>query len=150
MFTSLWDPVFWVSYEFSWLFLGCAWILISSWEQWICASFFSRGTYFCFDFQVQFQVSSTIAVVKGEQVRDSSSYYWCELSVFQWVKCNCGGGRKGFISIFPGSQCVPTMFLLSSKHVSQVLNVFCIALHFYPMCIGKCCPPFTYIIYTSK
>jgi hypothetical protein len=43
---------------------------------------------------------------------------------------------------FPGSQCVPTMFQLSSQWVPIM---FSIAPHFYPICLGKCCPPFTNI-----
>jgi len=54
------------------------------------------------------------------------------------------GPKKGiFFSFFPGSQCVLTMFH-SSSHVfpQHVLHIAC---HFYPICFGKCCPPFTYI-----
>jgi hypothetical protein len=40
-------------------------------------------------------------------------------------------------------------FLSGSQYVPQVLNVFpnmfSIARHFYPLCFGKCCRPFTYI-----
>jgi hypothetical protein len=40
-------------------------------------------------------------------------------------------------------------FLSSFKYVPQVPNVFpnmfSIAPHFYPICFGKCCPPFTYV-----
>jgi hypothetical protein len=56
------------------------------------------------------------------------------------------------------SQCIPTMLYLSSQWVpirfpicsqsSQCvlqLNMFSIAAHFYPICFGKCCPPFTHI-----
>jgi len=68
-----------------------------------------------------------------------------------------GGGEGGnFFSFFLGSQCVPSMFPLSSQwvltcsqYVPQVRNVFpnmfSIAPHFYPICFGTCSPPFTYI-----
>jgi hypothetical protein len=60
------------------------------------------------------------------------------------------GGGKDIFSFFSGSQCVPTMFLLSSTMGShQFLNIFpnmfSIALRYYPICFGKCCSPFTYI-----
>jgi hypothetical protein len=53
-----------------------------------------------------------------------------------------GGGERDFFSIFLASQCVRTMFLSSSQCVP---NIFSIPLHFYPICLGKWCPPFTYI-----
>jgi len=59
-----------------------------------------------------------------------------------------GAGGEGFFSFFPGSQCVPFKFSMGSQYVAQVSNVFpnifSIAPHFYPICFGKCCPPFTY------
>ncbi len=52
------------------------------------------------------------------------------------------GGRKDFFFIFP-------WFPLCSQYVPQVPNVFpnmfSTVPHFYPICIGKCFPPFTYI-----
>jgi hypothetical protein len=52
-------------------------------------------------------------------------------------------------------------FSSGSKYVPQVPNIFpnmsSTTPHFYPICFGKCCPPFTYItwakgeeLYTSK
>ncbi len=48
-------------------------------------------------------------------------------------------------------------FSSGSQYVPQVPNMSSMAPHFYPICFGKCCPPFTYImwakgekIYTSK
>jgi len=52
------------------------------------------------------------------------------------------GGGRDFFSFFPASQCVRTMFLSSSQWVP---NIFSIPPHFYPICLGKWCPPFTYI-----
>ncbi len=44
---------------------------------------------------------------------------------------------------------VPNGFTLGSQYVPQdpnvFLNMFVIAPHFYPICFGKSCPPFTYI-----
>jgi len=41
---------------------------------------------------------------------------------------------------------VPSWFSSGSQYVPQVSNVFpnmvSIAAHFYPICFGKCCPPF--------
>jgi len=57
-------------------------------------------------------------------------------------------GREGrdFFSFFPASQCVRTMFLSSSQWVPNIFpNIFSIPLHFYPICFGKWCPPFTSI-----
>jgi hypothetical protein len=55
------------------------------------------------------------------------------------------------------SHYIPFKFPMGSHQVSNVfLNMFSIAPHFYPMCLGRC-PPFTYIggqkgeeLYTSK
>ncbi len=56
-----------------------------------------------------------------------------------------GEGVMGKIFFFHFSL-VPTMFPSSSQQVPNVLpNMFFIAPHFYPICVGKCCPPFTYI-----
>jgi hypothetical protein len=82
------------------------------------------------------------------------------------------GEGEGFFFIFPWfpmcSQCVLTMFPSTSQWVSsgsqyvpQVPNMFpnisSMAPHFYPICFGKCCPPFTYVwwakgeeLYASK
>jgi len=53
---------------------------------------------------------------------------------------------------FPSSRHVPQRvpkFLTCSPKSSQVPDMFPkefpIAPHFYPICFGKCCPPFTYI-----
>jgi hypothetical protein len=51
-------------------------------------------------------------------------------------------GAKGFFFIFPWFPMYPTLFPSSSHHVP---NMFSIAPQFYPICFGKCCPPFTYI-----
>ncbi len=72
------------------------------------------------------------------------------------------GGVGGiFFSIFLGSQCVLTMFFLSSQWGSHQLpnmflkfsmhspNMFSIASHFYPICFGKRCPPFTILPFPS-
>jgi len=57
-----------------------------------------------------------------------------------------GGGGRDFFSFFPASQCVCTMFLSSSQWVPNIFpNIFSIPPHFYSICIGKWCPPFTYI-----
>jgi hypothetical protein len=51
-----------------------------------------------------------------------------------------------FFFIFPWFQCVRTMFPSSSHEVPNVFcNMFSITPHFYLVCFGKCCPPFTYI-----
>jgi hypothetical protein len=43
-----------------------------------------------------------------------------------------------FFSFFSGSQCVLTMFPLSSHQVPNMFpNMFHIATHFYPICFGK-------------
>ncbi len=63
------------------------------------------------------------------------------------------GGEKDFFFIFPSfpmcSHYVPSRFLMGSQFVPQVPNVFpnmfFIAPNFFPICFGKCCPPFTYI-----
>jgi hypothetical protein len=65
-----------------------------------------------------------------------------------FLSCFGGGGMGGrdFFSFFPASQCVRTMFLSSSQWVPNIFpNIFSIPLHFYPICLGKWCPPFTYI-----
>jgi hypothetical protein len=45
------------------------------------------------------------------------------------------------------SHCVPNGFSSGSQYVPQIFNVFpnmfSIAPHFYPLCLGECCPPFT-------
>ncbi len=59
----------------------------------------------------------------------------------------------GFFFIFPWfpmcSHYVPFECLLGSLYVPHIPNVFpnmfSIAPHFYPICFGKFCPPFTYI-----
>jgi hypothetical protein len=61
-----------------------------------------------------------------------------------------GGAGRGFFSFFPGSHCVLTMFPLSFQWVPNMFpNMFSIAPPFYPICFGKCCPPFTYIAGTK-
>ncbi len=66
----------------------------------------------------------------------------------------CLEGRGwGIFSYFPASQCVrnmfPFKFPMGSQHVPQFRNVFpnmfSIPPQFYPICLGKWCPPFTYI-----
>jgi hypothetical protein len=59
-----------------------------------------------------------------------------------------GGAGKDFFSplvsnVFPlCSLQIPNMF----PQVPNVFpNMFVVATHFYPICFGKCCPPFTYI-----
>jgi len=57
-----------------------------------------------------------------------------------------GRGGRDFFSFFPASQCVCSMFLSSSQWVPNIFpNIFSIPPHFYPICLGKWCPPFTYI-----
>jgi len=53
------------------------------------------------------------------------------LAFFPFFLLGGGEGEGKFFSFFLGSQCVP--------------NIFFIAPHSYPICFGKCCPPFTYI-----
>jgi hypothetical protein len=56
------------------------------------------------------------------------------------------GGEGDFFSFFPASQCFCTMFLSSSQWVPNIFpNIFSIPPHFYLICLGKWCPPFTYI-----
>ncbi len=61
----------------------------------------------------------------------------------------CLGGWRGgrdFFSFFPASQCVRIMFLSSPQWVPNIFpNIFSIPPHFYPICLGKWCPPLTYI-----
>ncbi len=58
--------------------------------------------------------------------------------------CVWGGGIC--FSFFRASQCVGTMFPSSSQWVPNIFpNMFSIPPHFYPICLGKWCPPFTYI-----
>ncbi len=84
-----------------------------------------------------------------------SMHSWC-LDSFPFKFWGVIRGGRDFFSFFPGSQCVPTMFPLSSQwvptcsqYVPQIrnvfLNMFSIAPHFYPICFGTCSPPFTYI-----
>jgi hypothetical protein len=41
---------------------------------------------------------------------------------------------------------VPVKFSMGSCNVPNMFpNMFSIAPHFYPICLGKCCPPFTNI-----
>jgi hypothetical protein len=62
------------------------------------------------------------------------------------------GGGEGIFFIFPWlpmcSHYIPLSyqwFPLGSQNVPNVFsNTFSIAPHFYPICFGKCCPPFTY------
>ncbi len=59
-----------------------------------------------------------------------------------------GEGRIFFhFSLVPMcSHYVPFKFPMGSHQVSNVFpNMFSIAPDFYPMCLGRCCPPFTYI-----
>ncbi len=62
----------------------------------------------------------------------------------------CFGGGS-FFSFFPASQHVCTMFPSSSQWVPNMFpnfamfSPFSISPHFYPTCLGKWCPPFTYI-----
>jgi hypothetical protein len=63
-----------------------------------------------------------------------------------------GGRGKDFFffPFFPGSECVPTMFLLSSQWVPIMFSMCSPTyspdhLTFYPICFDKCCPPFTHI-----
>jgi hypothetical protein len=63
------------------------------------------------------------------------------------------GGGMGNFFIFPNfpmcSHYVPFKFPMGSQYVPQFHNVFpnmfSIPPHFYPTCLGKWCPPFTYI-----
>jgi hypothetical protein len=54
-----------------------------------------------------------------------------------------------FFPFFSCSQCVPFKFPTGSHYAPQFSNVFhnmfSITPHFYPICLGKCCPPFRYI-----
>ncbi len=51
---------------------------------------------------------------------------------FSFYVLGFGGGRKDFFSFFSTSQCVRTMFLLSSQWVSNIFpNIFSIPPHFY-------------------
>jgi hypothetical protein len=58
---------------------------------------------------------------------------WCKevllLGIAQW------GGVSGCGELKPRTSQVPDMFL----------KEFPIAPHFYPICFGNCCPPFTYV-----
>jgi hypothetical protein len=63
-----------------------------------------------------------------------------------FLLCFGGGGGRDFFSFFPASQCVHTMFLSSSQWVPNIFpNIFSIPPHFYPICLGKWCPPLTLI-----
>ncbi len=66
---------------------------------------------------------------------------------FSFYVLGKGEGRgRDFFSFFSASQCVHTMLLSSSQWVPNIFpNIFSIPLHFYPICLGKWCPPFTYI-----
>jgi hypothetical protein len=69
-------------------------------------------------------------------------------SFFSFYVLGWKGGRGGwdFFSFFPASQCVRTIFLSSFQWVPNIFpNIFSISPHFYPICLGKWCPPFTYI-----
>ncbi len=63
------------------------------------------------------------------------------------------GAGEGFFFIFTWfpmcSHYVPFRFPMGFQYVPQVPNVFpnmfFIAPNFFPICFGKCCPPFTYI-----
>jgi len=67
------------------------------------------------------------------------------LAFFSFYVLGRGGGGERFFSFFPASQCVRTMFLSSSQWVPNIFpNIFSIPPHFYPICLGKWCPPFTY------
>jgi len=59
-----------------------------------------------------------------------------------------------FIYLFiPGTHYVPFKFPMGSHQVLNMFpKMFSIAPHFYPICFGKCCPPFiaTNELYTSK
>jgi hypothetical protein len=78
---------------------------------------------------------------------------FCEISCNQWEGPSMHSRCLAFFlfkfcegRIFFHFSMVPTMFPLSSHEVRNMfLNVFSIAPHFYPICFGKCCPPFTYI-----
>jgi hypothetical protein len=56
-----------------------------------------------------------------------------------------GGEKEDFLSYFY----VLFKFPICSQYVPQSLNVFpnmfSIACHLYPICFGKCCPPFIYL-----
>ncbi len=60
------------------------------------------------------------------------------------------GGDKDFFSFFLGSQWVPIRFPICSPFLNVFPNMFSIAPHFYPICFGKCFPPFTYIVGSSS
>jgi hypothetical protein len=66
---------------------------------------------------------------------------------FSFYVLGAGAGGERFCFHFsPASQCVCTMFLSSSQWVPNIFpNIFSILPHFYPICLGKWCPPFTYI-----
>jgi hypothetical protein len=62
---------------------------------------------------------------------------------FGWVGGRGEGGIGGFFFHF---SLVPNVFTLSSLQVPNMFpNMFSIAPQFYPICFGKCCPPFTHI-----
>jgi len=44
-------------------------------------------------------------------------------------------------NVFP--LCSRFKFAMGSQYIPQVPNMFTIAPHFYPICFGKCCPPFS-------
>ncbi len=72
----------------------------------------------------------------------------CTQGALLFFLLSFGGGRggQGIFSFFLASQCVPTTLHSSSQWVPNMFpNLFFIAPHFYPICFGKCCPPFTYI-----
>ncbi len=63
-----------------------------------------------------------------------------------FLLCFGGGGGRDFFSFLPASQGVHTMFLSSSQWVPNIFpNIFSVPPHFYPICLGKCCPPLTFI-----
>jgi len=66
----------------------------------------------------------------------------CTQGTLLFFLSSFGAGGRFFFFIFPwfpsGSHCVPQV-------PNEFPNMFSIAPHFYPICFGKCYPPFTYI-----
>ncbi len=111
-------------------------------QHWIGGVFSARGVSPC----QKWWRSLLWREISCSQCEGPSMHSRC-LAFFPFMFWGGGGSRwERFFFIFPGfpmcSHYVPFKFPIGSQCFP---NIFSIPPHFYPICLGKWCPPFTYI-----